>query len=850
MVVNMVVRARSVAIAIAVTRRQRSGQQRFLLRHVSLKLSKGRSHDQHLSQTVAIHVGHEINRPRHDIPLPLLLTPELREVGGDRRRGARSRARRSVNRPAQRRSAAGSGAAGRAAAATAAAAAIAAAARPFVTVQAGVAARAVVLLPVPANCSLLGVRVAAGGAVGTAARLVVDAWRARNGARGGGARGDIVPTSRAPAFAPHWKTSRWKARLAAAWASAIARASADDGLATLLRLGSTARERQLNVMELFGVDVPAPALLVLVALVALVLSKLSGGKRGGSAGGSGSGGASGKSVRVASKSDLAAGEMRSVSLGGARKTGLLCHTSDGSFHTVSGKCTHSSAPLAKGVLNGDTVVCPWHAAKFNVVTGEVEDGCALDCLDVFPTSVRGDDVFVEVPEPFPSGKRRPEAKAPAAAVVGAAVDGRTFVIIGSGAAGAVAAETLRMEGFAGSVVVLTDESQPPYDRVKLSKSMGERVERMLLRPAGFYEELDVEMAYNHRVIELDAGKKSVTAENGRVINYDACLVAPGGKARVLRAPGWQLDNIFTLRYPGDSAGIEAAVTSGDVQSVVIIGSSFIGMEAAAYLRARKKIPSVTVVGMEAVPFERVLGGAIGAAMQTLHEGKGIHFRMSSKLAKFESASGAEEGEPVSGVRLECGDLLEAQLVIIGAGIIPATEFLEGSGVDRLRDGSVVVDSTLAVPSAEGLFIAGDVARFPYAPTGSEIRCEHWDVAMQQGRIAARNMLGAAVPYTTVPFFWSGAYGKNLRYAGHATEVDDILFLGDVDALKFVAFYVTAGAVAAVAGCGADKSVVAALELLQLNAMPTPAELLEGGEKLGDDWQQLLPQLLLNEQGKK
>ena len=271
--------------------------------------------------------------------------------------------------------------------------------------------------------------------------------------------------------------------------------------------------------------------------------------------------------------------------------------------------------------------------------------------------------------------------------------------------------------------------------------------------------------------------------------------------------------------------------SAEGARVVIIGSSFIGMEAAAAIAKRAK--SVDVIGMEKVPFERVLGSQLGERFQTLHQVHGVRFHMERTVARIhDNGSGG-----VAAVELDNGTKLDADLCIVGAGVVPTTSFIKG--VELQRDRSLLCDATLSVANCDALYAAGDVARFPYVGLdGETIRVEHYGYAQTQGRVCAANIAGKRTEMTagqcaarrvactarthcciTVPFFWTAQFGKNLRYAGHALGYDDVIIDGDLEALKFLAVYARGDDVLAVASMGRDKETVAAAELLGLGKMP-------------------------------
>ncbi|AFY55255.1 NAD(FAD)-dependent dehydrogenase [Rivularia sp. PCC 7116] len=511
-----------------------------------------------------------------------------------------------------------------------------------------------------------------------------------------------------------------------------------------------------------------------------------------------------KDIRVANAKDLKKGEMRQVSV--EDNEILLARVEDGFFATVA-HCTHYGAPLVKGILNGERVICPWHNACFGVKNGKLEEPPALDALPHFPVRVEGEDLVVKLPEKISSqripemGRYNPQA------------DNRTFVILGAGAAGSAAAETLRQAGFEGRVVMLTKEDILPYDRTALSKKYLQNdsvKDSLILRSLEFYNQWDIEVYSHKSVTKVEPVKKTITFEDDTIFEYDALLVATGGKPRNLKVPGADLDNIFTLRKPEDADKIVAVAENA--KTAVVVGSSFIGMEAASSL-AQRDI-KVTVVAPGTVPFEKILGGDIGATFRKLHESNGVSFRMGTKVKQFEGKGKVETAV------LENGESLNADLVIVGIGVEPVTDFLQEIELNE-KDGSVIVDEYLQ--AADNLYVAGDIARFPYAATGELTRIEHWRLAQQHGRVAARNMIGEKIKFASVPFFWSGQFGVKLRYAGHAEEWDDIIIQGNLDEQEFLAFYVKDNQVLAVAGSQHDKDIAAITELMRLQQMPSEDE---------------------------
>ncbi len=482
--------------------------------------------------------------------------------------------------------------------------------------------------------------------------------------------------------------------------------------------------------------------------------------------------------------DIADGGMRQVEVA-SRK--ILLVRRGGQVLAVDGVCPHAGGPLAEGVLHGDAVICPWHKAAFNLRTGICTEPPALDDLRAFPAQVRDGVVFLEIVDGTPSP----------VAPVG---DDRCFVIIGSGAAGMGAAQELRQAGFAGRLIMIGREAELPYDRTIQSKyvlSGKKGGEKSPLQDAAFFERQKIERLVGE-VTALDASNRTISLADGGSLRYDAALIAAGCAVVPPPFPGGDHGGVFGLRSHADAEAIVAKAEQS--RTAVVIGASFIGMEAAAALRERGL--DVTVLATEAAPFEKQLGAEVGGVFQRLHESQGVRFRFGIKIARI-------EGDPVSAVVLEGGERVPADLVIAGLGVRPTTGFVRH--LARPEDQGLVVDAGLRV--TDGLFAAGDVAAFPWRGQGDVLRVEHWRVAEQQGRVAAHAMLGLPARYDAVPFFWTIQYMKRLDYAGHGSAKDDIVIRGDLNKPAFIAYYLRRGEVAAAAGFDQDQDMAAVLALM-------------------------------------
>jgi apoptosis-inducing factor 3 len=511
-----------------------------------------------------------------------------------------------------------------------------------------------------------------------------------------------------------------------------------------------------------------------------------------------------KDVHVANTSDLRDGEMKEVSAGETRI--VIAHAA-GRFYAVSANCPHYGAPLAEGVLCGTRLVCPWHHAVFNVVNGDLEEPPALDALVHYDVRVEGEQIIVSMPEESHDRRPSPMVRADSAS------DPRQFVIIGAGAAGYAAAQTLREEGFRGSIVMITREDRTPYDRPNLSKDYlhgHAEPEWMPLRPDEFFSEHGIKLLLNKEVTSVDARARTITFETGETMDYDSLLVATGGAPVRLNIPGSDLKNICLLRSFADADSI--IETAKQSHRAVVVGASFIAMEAAASLRELGL--DVTVVAPSREPFETTFGTEVGAVFRREHERHGVRFKLGPIVYRFEGSHNVEA------VTLDNGESLPADMVVVGAGVRPITHFLDGVELDKA--GGVIVDSRLC--AAEGLFAAGDIASFIDQHSRERVRIEHWRTAQQQGRTAARNMLGRDIPFTGVPFFWTRQFEAGLLYIGHAASWDEIIYSGDVSSQDFLAFYVKGERVLAVAGMNRDREIAAVEELMRLDRMPTPDQL--------------------------
>jgi NADPH-dependent 2,4-dienoyl-CoA reductase/sulfur reductase-like enzyme/nitrite reductase/ring-hydroxylating ferredoxin subunit len=449
---------------------------------------------------------------------------------------------------------------------------------------------------------------------------------------------------------------------------------------------------------------------------------------------------------------------------------------------IRAQCSHYRGPLAKGLVVGDTVRCPWHHACFSLRTGEALRAPALDPIACWRVERDGDRIFVR--EKLPAARPKP-------ASTSARQVPSSNVIVGGGAAGVAAAEMLRREGYDGTLTMISADADPPVDRPNLSKDFlaGEAQDDWIpLWPNDFYVEQRIELVLGRRVSSIDPTSRTVRLDDGSDRSYGSLLLATGAEPVRLKIPGAHEDQVRYLRTFADSRAIvERAATA---RHVVVVGASFIGLEVAASLRARGI--DIDVVAPESAPLERVLGVEVGRFVRSVHESRGVTFHPGQTVAQVDGRK----------VTLSGGATLDSDFVVMGVGVKPALAIAEQAGL--AMDRGISVNEYLET-SAPGIFAAGDVARWPDAHTGERIRVEHWVVAERQGQVAARNMLGRRERFNAVPFFWSRHYDLAIKYIGHAERWDEVFIDGSLEARDCSIEYRRGGRALAIATIGRDRA---------------------------------------------
>ncbi|KAH9989006.1 hypothetical protein BJV77DRAFT_1018930 [Russula vinacea] len=501
-----------------------------------------------------------------------------------------------------------------------------------------------------------------------------------------------------------------------------------------------------------------------------------------------------KTIAVLDLADIKDGQMKDVPFDSG--TVLLSRLGD-KVHATSAFCTHYGAPLVKGVLAADgRIVC--------VCTGDIEDAPAPAALHSFQTHITDGKIYVTA-DPANTTKEK-TSRPPKLLSSGSEIGGAGVVIVGGGSGAFHATESLREHGFKAPITIISQETNAPIDRTKLSKALVTDASKLEWRTAA-----DLKIKYGTAlrigtaVTSVDASNKTVTLEDGKeIIPYDTLILASGGVPRRLPIEGADLENVHTLRNVQDAQKIDSACQEG--KHLVVIGSSFISMELAVAV-SKRKLASIHVIGMEQYPFEVVLGGEIGAGLKHFHETQGIVFHGST----FVSVIRKEPGEALTKVELSNGEILSADLIVMGVGVRPATDYLKASGWELEKDGSVKVDELLRVPGRADVYAIGDIATYPQLPGGTYRRIEHWNVAGNMGRAVGKTIAGSPQPFVKIPVFWSA---QGLRYCGVGVGYDDIYVQGNPAELKFIAYYIRGGQVTAVASMQNDPVVSKASELLR------------------------------------
>ena len=357
-----------------------------------------------------------------------------------------------------------------------------------------------------------------------------------------------------------------------------------------------------------------------------------------------------------------------------------------------------------------------------------------------------------------------------------------IVVIGAGLAGAKTAESLRKHGHTGTITLVGEESHLPYERPPLSKEYlsGEgSFEDALVRPEQWYTEHDIDLRRGVRATAIDREARTVALEDGSTLPYDALVLATGSSSRRSELPGADADGVLYLRTRGDSDAIRPLAAEGT--RIVVIGGGWIGLEVAAVTRSGGA--EVTVLERGHLPLARILGDQIAQVFADLHREKGV-----TLLTDVEAAEILVKDGRAAGVRLRDGRTLPADAVVVGIGAIPHLELAEAAGLDLAGRG-VAVDATLR-SSDPDIYAVGDIAAHQHPLLGRRVRVEHWATALNQPKAVARTILGDAVEYAELPYFYTDQFDLGMEYLGSAPQdqVTEVLVRGDLASREFLAFW--------------------------------------------------------------
>jgi NADPH-dependent 2,4-dienoyl-CoA reductase/sulfur reductase-like enzyme/nitrite reductase/ring-hydroxylating ferredoxin subunit len=492
------------------------------------------------------------------------------------------------------------------------------------------------------------------------------------------------------------------------------------------------------------------------------------------------------------------------------------------FYAVGNKCTHLGLSLANGFFFKGRLRCFAHGACFSVKTGDIEDFPGVDCLPSYKVKVNKDTNRVcvvaskaqlEQKKRLPNVRKLNGDKNPS---IGAKV-----VIIGAGAAGLQCVETLRQHGYSDAITFIAKEQYWPYDRTKISKALDFDYEKLALRDDNFFKTANVTL-HRSQATQVNFDKKQVVCEDKTVFNFSKLVIATGLEPIKHKALTSDINGVFTLRSLKDSNTIikhfnstkkanEALKTQ---LNVLIVGSSFVALETAAYFNGKA---SVTVI-CHRKPFRSVFGDDVADRIFALHQSKGTNFLVEDKLEVIEFRADANGN--LNAVKLSNGTELNADLCMVAIGSRPATSTLTGSSVALNKNGYIIVDEYMRTSVAD-VFAVGDVTSFPrqclQTPHSDDdhVSIGHWHMASSHGKCAANTITNNLQPLKCVPFFWTVHFGKSIRFTGSSDSYDQVVFHSDPDKknnYKFAAFYIKSHLVVGVCTCDWDPICAMVAEL--------------------------------------
>ncbi|MFK7913787.1 MAG: NAD(P)/FAD-dependent oxidoreductase [Pseudomonadales bacterium] len=376
------------------------------------------------------------------------------------------------------------------------------------------------------------------------------------------------------------------------------------------------------------------------------------------------------------------------------------------------------------------------------------------------------------------------------------------IIVGAGHAAGQAVASLRQEGYTDAITIIGDEPHVPYQRPPLSKHYlagTQGLERVYLRPEKFYGDKDITLKLGTSVASINPAEKSVTTDGDETLEYDKLILATGSRPRKLSIPGSDLAGIHYLRTIADVDAIRAEMGAG--KKIVIVGGGYIGLEVASVCVEAEM--EVHVLEMESRILQRVTTAEMSAYYHQLHSSRGVNLHVDTLVSGFEGTDRVE--------RVVCGDrTFDADLVIVGIGIVPNVELAEAAGI--ICDNGIVVNERCET-SAKDVYSAGDCTNHPNPVAGRRLRLESVPNAMEQARVSAANICGNPKVYDAIPWFWSDQYELKLQMVGFSTEGDTQVLRGDQASNQFAVFYLKDGKVVAADAVNSPKEFMVCKQML-------------------------------------
>ena len=499
---------------------------------------------------------------------------------------------------------------------------------------------------------------------------------------------------------------------------------------------------------------------------------------------------------------------------------ILITRDEDEFSAFDGKCPHAGADLGDGLRCGNRVICPWHHGSFDSRDGTLLEPVAMRGLTQYELTDEGDSLIVNTAAKI--DKRVANDKM---------TDTHT-IIVGGGGAGFMTANQLRHTGYGGKITLISQDDKAPYNRPLLSKMFlaGKMDEKyLMLGGANWARNNDIDLRLNQTVSEVLPNERTIviTGADGKSEQQtaDFLVVATGAEPKIPPFKGAKLDGVYTLRSMDDAKEIKNA---SDNKHVVIVGTGFIGMEVASALMEAGKAASITVVGRSRRVMANIVSEAVSNALIKLHEDKGVNFAFGAGVNEINAGENSTDNKSakVSSVTLSDGSTLAADMVILGTGVAPRIELLNEVNAP---DG-VQVDEHLQL--RDGVYALGDIAKATNQM--GRMRIEHWRVALQHGLVTAAAILNEDNVDSLaerIPFFWTGQYGKSLRYSGHAATPDNGILFGSPDNLDYIEYCFDDDGedtrASAASSLGRDKELIAFSELLRRGHAPTRAQIKAG-----------------------